>query len=399
MVKRGEYLAKAADCAGCHTAAEHGAPYAGGLGMASPFGTIVSTNITPDQRYGIGNYSYDDFARALREGVAPGKKHLYPAMPYTAFAKINDDDMHALYAYMMHGVPPVAQPSPPTKVPFPFNQRWMLRFWKMFFLPKGAYQPRSDRDAQWNRGAYLVQSFGHCGSCHTPRGAAFQERGYDESSPQFLTGFVNDHWFAPNLTGTQGSGLGRIDEEELASFLKTGHGGGAVAYGTMVEVVEDSMQYLTEDDIRSMARYLKSLPPQRDSGSYRSGRDNVAERSPADGNRTTDVEAGGAAVYKTFCAQCHQANGKGVQGVFPRLAGNPSVLDEDTTSLIRLLVEGGNSPNTISGPPRQNMPAFVGVLTDLQIAQVLTYMRGAWGNDSGPVTTNDVSQLRKELHK
>jgi mono/diheme cytochrome c family protein len=397
VLARGEYLAKAADCAGCHTAPQGGAPYAGGLGLGSPFGTIVSTNITPDPRFGIGRYTYDEFARALRAGVAKDGKRLYPAMPYASFTKIRDDDMHALYAYFMHGVAPVAKPSPPSDVAFPFNQRWALRFWQWIFIPHGVYEPRADRDAQWNRGAYLVQSLGHCGACHTPRGAAYQERGYDESSNSYLVGGVNDHWFAPNLTGDPGAGLGRLSAQDIASFLKTGHGAGVVAYGSMVEQIEDSSQYLTDEDLAAIARYLKSLPAQQPYGTYAPHAD--VARSPQNGSRVPDALSTGYNVYQSFCARCHRDDGKGVPNAFPALAGNPSVLAENTTSLIRLLVEGGNSPSTLTGPPRQQMPRYADTLADVQIAQVLTYIRGAWGNNAQPITANDVSSLRQLLHK
>jgi mono/diheme cytochrome c family protein len=394
---RGEYLAKAADCAGCHTAAKDGAPYAGGLGLVSPFGTIMSTNITPDRRFGIGLYTYADFENALRKGVARDGKRLYPAMPYNAFAKIDDADLRALYAFFMHGVPPVAKPDQESDIPFPFNQRWALRFWQMAFVPKHPYLPRADHDAQWNRGAYLLQSVGHCGSCHSPRGFAYQESGTDESSSTFLTGGVNDHWFAPNLTGDAGSGLGRWRAPEIAAFLKTGHGGGNVAYGSMVEQVEDSSQYLSDDDLLAIARYLKSLPSQSPSGTY-APQDDVA-RTLSNGSRVPDSLSVGYNVYRSFCARCHGDEGRGVRNVFPALAGNTSVLAEDTTSLIRLMVEGGNSPATLSGPPRQTMPRFADTLTDFEIAQVLAYIRGAWGNNAQPITANDVSSLRAKLHK
>ncbi|EIF30777.1 cytochrome c, mono- and diheme variants family [Burkholderia sp. Ch1-1] len=394
---RGEYLAKAADCAGCHTAAGGGAPYAGGLGLASPFGTIQSSNITPDPRYGIGLYTYDDFEHALRKGVARGGKRLYPAMPYTSFSKLSDDDVHALYAFMMHGVPAVPKPTPPSDVTFPFNQRWALRFWQMAFAPRDPFSPKTDHDAQWNQGAYLVQGAGHCGACHTPRGSAFEESGYDESSRDYLTGGVNDHWFAPNLTGDAGSGLGRMSEGDIAAFLKTGHGAGAIAYGSMVEHIEDSSQYLSDEDLEAIAHYLKSLPAQRPSGTYTPGSD--AARSSANGNRIADSLPVGFYVYRSFCASCHRDDGSGVTHAFPTLAGNPSVLTEDTTSLIRLLVEGGNSPSTLTGPPRQAMPGFATTLTDVEIALVLTYIRSAWGNHAQPVTANDVATLRKEIHK
>jgi mono/diheme cytochrome c family protein len=397
LITRGEYLAKAADCAGCHTAPVGGSPYAGGLEMTSPFGTIVSSNITPDRQFGIGSYSYADFARVLREGIAPGNKHLYPAMPYVSFSKISDDDMRALYAYMMNGVKPVAKPAPPTHVPFPFNQRWALAFWNLAFSPSGQFVSRSDRDAQWNRGAYLVQSLGHCGSCHTPRGAGYQERGYDDTSSTYLSGGVNDNWYAPTLRSDNGSGLGRVDQDEIAAFLKTGHGGGMAAFGSMVQTVEDSLQYLSDDDVHAIARYLKTLPASGVAdGQYQpTARSGTAEKTRA----PDQPPATGAAVYASFCAQCHQANGTGVPRTFPKLAGNPAVISEDTTSLIRLLVEGGNSPATVNGPPRQAMPAFSAILTDGQIAQVLTFIRAAWGNDARPVTTSNVASLRSELHK
>lgn len=397
LLERGAYIAKAADCAGCHTAPEGGAPYAGGLGMGSPFGTIVTSNITPDVRYGIGRYSYDDFAKALREGVARGGKRLYPAMPYTAFAKMSDGDLHALYTFMMQGVPPVSKPTPPSDVAFPFNQRWMLRFWQWAFMPhKGVRQP-SGRDAQWYRGAYLVQSLGHCGACHTPRGFAYEERGYDESAPRFLTGGINDHWFASNLTGDAGSGLGRLSETDIARFLKTGHGAGIVAYGSMVQQIEDSTQYLSDGDLLAIAHYLKSLPAREPSGTF--APQDASTQPSANGNRVADDQSLGNIVYRSFCARCHGLDGKGVPNVFPALAGNPSVLAKDTTSLIRLLVEGGNSPATESGPPRQRMPAFAGTLVDAQMGQVLTYIRSAWGNNAQPISGNDVHALRQLLHK
>jgi mono/diheme cytochrome c family protein len=397
LLARGEYIAKSADCAGCHTAPLNGAPYAGGLGLASPFGTIVSSNITPDKETGIGNYSYADFERALREGVAPGGKGLYPAMPYPSFVKISDEDMHALYAYMMHSVPPVKYRPPPTEVPFPFNQRWALRLWRMAFAPKEQFEPHRSRDAAWNRGAYLVQALGHCGSCHTPRGMGYQEQGYDEASAKFLAGGINDNWFAPNLRADAGSGLGRIAPDDIAAFLKTGHGAGMVAYGSMVQTVEDSLQYLSDDDARAIAVYLKRLPA---TGAADGAFDPALAQHGRLKTRAPDVPPEqGAAVYGGFCAQCHRDNGHGVTNAFPALAGNPSVISEDTTSLIRLVVEGGNSPATTHGPPRQAMPSFADRLTDVQIAQVLTYVRASWGNDARPVTANDVASLRSSIHK
>jgi mono/diheme cytochrome c family protein len=392
---RGEYLARIGGCASCHTMQRDGIPFAGGRAVSSPLGPIISSNITPDPVHGIGRYSFEDFRRAMREGTAPGARHLYPAMPYASYAKTTDDDLKALFDYLKHGVPASDYAPPATRLPFPFSQRWALRFWKAVFLPEGSYVEKPGRDAEWNRGAYLVQSLGHCGACHTPRGAAYQERGYDESSGRFLTGMVNDNWYATNLTGDRGAGLGRTGAATVARLLRTGHGDGLAVSGSMAEEVEQSLQHITEADARAVASYLKTLPAQRNQGGYTPS--GATSRSAAQGNRTGDVEATGASVYRSFCAQCHQADGKGIPDMFPRLAGNPSVLGEDATSLMRLVIQGGRSPRTATGPAPQMMPGFASTLTDVQMAQTLTYVRQAWGNDAKPVTTNDVTKLRATL--
>jgi len=206
-LSRGAYLARVGDCIACHTAGPRSPPFAGGLPINSPFGIIYSTNITPDPDNGIGRYSLADFSRAVRNGIAKDGKRLYPAMPYASFTGITDDDIRALYAYFMSEVKPVNYKPPETKLPFPFNIRLSLMFWDALFAEDERYKPHDDRDAQWNRGAYLVQSLGHCGACHTPRGLAFQEKAYSESSPLYLSGALVDNWYAANLSGDPASGL------------------------------------------------------------------------------------------------------------------------------------------------------------------------------------------------
>lgn len=399
LIARGAYLAKLGDCAGCHTVPKQGAPFAGGLGMGSPFGIIYSTNITPDLQTGIGRYSYADFEHAVRDGVAPGGKRLYPAMPYASFTKINDADMQALYAYFMHGVQPVNHRPPETRLPFPFSLRWGLFFWDVAFVQHARFKPHDEHDAQWNRGAYIVQSLGHCGACHTPRGPGFEERGYDESSRSYLTGGANDNWFAPNLTGDPGSGLGRLSQRDIVSFLRSGHGVGVhvVTFGSMVAVVEDSAQYFDDDDLNAVAHYLKSLPVRAPSGAYDPRSPKTAQMAVA--LKTGEIERPGAGLYLSFCAKCHQADGRGVPQKFPALAGNPAVLAPDTSSLIRLVVEGGNSPQTLGGPEHRKMPAFAKQFTDTEIASVLTFVRNNWGNEARPVVTRDVSVLRGKINQ
>lgn len=397
--KRGEYVARASDCIGCHTARVGGKPYAGGFTVSTPLGVIVSTNITPDPEHGIGRYSYEAFSRALREGVARDGHNLYPAMPYTAFRRMRDDEMQALYAYLMHDVEPVAVTAVPTKLPFPFDQRWALSLWRAAFAPSYEFRPPDGADAVMLRGAYLVQVLGHCGACHTPRGVVYQELAQDERSSSFLTGQVNDDWYAPSLRNSHAAGIGRMSADDLMAFLKTGHAGGNVAYGSMVETIQSSTQHLTEDDARAIAVYLKSLSSTEDNAHFHEDKRDQVGRLAAEGNRTLDVQSGGAAVYQGFCARCHGADGAGVTNVFPALSGNPSVLVPDSTSLVRLVLQGGASPKTLTGPPPQEMPAFGETLTDVQIAQVLTYLRESWGNDAGAFSTNDVAGLRKTLRK
>ncbi|SFN62884.1 Cytochrome c, mono-and diheme variants [Nitrosospira briensis] len=395
MIARGAYLAKAADCMGCHTAGPDHPPFAGGLPINSPFGTIYSTNITPDQATGIGHYSLDDFSRALRDGIAKGARRLYPAMPYASFTAMSDDDVEALYAYFMDEVKPVNHRPPQTSLPFPFNQRWTLRFWDIAFVNHERFRPRADRDAQWNRGAYLVQALGHCGACHTPRGLGFQEKGYTESSPDYLTGAVIENWFAPDLTGNPASGLGRWFEAEIAKFLETGHGGQTVAFGSMVTVIEKSTQHLRKEDLNAIARYLKTLPRRDGKTSFEPLMRKVGT-APA-GNIIGPFERPGAGLYRGFCAKCHRPDGAGKLPKLPRLAGSPVVLSENATSLIRLMLEGGKGPLTKNGPKPEKMPGYAKKFSDREIADVLTFIRNSWGNKAPAVTPRDVSRLRKAL--
>ncbi|MGJ0428017.1 c-type cytochrome [Methylobacter sp.] len=396
-ISRGAYLARAGDCVACHTAGTEGALFAGGLPINSPFGIIYSTNITPDPETGIGRYTLEDFSRALRNGVAKGGKRLYPAMPYASFAAITDDDIRALYDYFMKEVNPVRHRPPETRLPFPFNQRWTLLFWNMLFVSHERFEPSLDRDAEWNRGAYLVQSLGHCGACHTPRGLAFQEKGYTEASPYYLTGAVVDNWFAANLTGAPASGLGRFPEEAIASFLGSGHSDVGVVFGNMVEVIENSTKYLRRQDLKAIAHYLKSLPARSEKASYEPDAPAVAVELSA--IVTGEIERPGVGIYQSFCAKCHKAGGEDETGKFPKLAGNPAVLARNPASLIHLTLEGGEITQTQSGSKSEKMPSFAGKLSDRQIAEVLSFIRNSWGNAASPVTTREVLLLRETLRQ
>ncbi|MFM0322627.1 cytochrome c [Caballeronia glebae] len=391
LVTRGAYLARAGDCVACHSA-PRGKPLAGGLPMMTPLGAIYTTNITPDPDTGIGRYTEEEFARALRQGVAKDGHNLYPAMPYPSYAKINDEDMHALYAYFMHGVTPVKQTNREPDIKWPLNMRWPLKLWNVVFLDKSVYQNKPGKDVTWNRGAYLIQGLGHCGSCHTPRGIAFQEKGLDESNSAYLTGGLLDNWFASNLTGEHNTGLGRWSEQDIAGFLKTGANAHASAFGSMTSVINNSTQMLSDADIAAMARYLKSLPASGGNGNAPYSYDPKATKVSLTRPGASDS---GARIYTAYCMHCHGADGRGFAPMLAPLAGNPNVLEKDASSLINVTLNGTGDLVLDGVPAPYPMPRYAPVLNDRQIADVLTFVRGAWNNGTSAVQAEDVTKIRK----
>lgn len=391
-ITRGAYLARLGDCSACHSVP--GTPdFTGGLAMHSPFGTIYSTNITPDRETGIGNYSLRDFDRALREGQSP-RHHLYPAMPYPSFTKVSSDDIRALYAYFMHGVAPVHRTPPATKLPFPFNQRWGMALWNVAFLDAGVYRRDDARDAQWNRGAYLIQGLGHCGSCHTPRGLAYEEHGYSEKSRDYLSGEANDHWFAPNLTGEPTSGLGNWNHAQIVQFLKTGHGAGTMAFGPMKQVVTESLQHVDDDDLASIASYLKSLVPRPQGNVFLP---NTQSTRTVAWLASGDVHIPGGGLYNNFCAKCHRADGRGEALKAPALVGSGVVRASNPASVIHIILSGGKPHQPAGVAAIDPMPSFDTQFDDRQIAEVATFVRRSWGNDASPVTTRTVQSQRAAI--
>ena len=248
----GEYIARISDCVACHTA-EGGAAMAGGKKFPTPVGDIYSTNITPDKTHGIGNYSYDEFEKAVRQGIAKDGHPLYPAMPYPSYAKLSDEDVQALYTYFMHDVTSTAEPNKENAIPWLLSARWPLHIWNWLFTDVPESKKTDVNTELVNRGAYLVEGPGHCGSCHTPRGIAMQEKAYTSSDDEYLSGAMIDGWYAPSLRGTA------LSEQELTSLLLTGKSKHAAVSGSMAEVVSQSTQYLTDDDAAAIAQYLLSL--------------------------------------------------------------------------------------------------------------------------------------------
>ncbi|MGE0115855.1 MAG: cytochrome c [Steroidobacteraceae bacterium] len=385
---RGEYVARLANCIACHSVPE-GEPFAGGLKMAVPFvGEIYTTNITPDRDTGIGNYTFEDFDAAMRKGMAKDGHNLYPAMPYPSYAKMTQEDIRALYDFFMKEVKPVRQPNRPSDIPGWKNVRWALSIWNFFFLDDKPYKIKENHDVSWNRGAYLVQGPGHCGACHTPRGWLFQEKGLDESDSDFLAGAPLDNWSSPSLNGDINSGLGRWSAQDIAEFLKSGKNQFGTAFGTMVEVTNNSTHHMTDADLNAIGVYLKSLPPVRERNatpwSYRESTA-AALHSP--------FTQPGAATYFQFCVSCHAASGNGYQP-HPALAGNPVVLDPDPVSLINLTLNG--SLRIIAGGQHEiyTMPYMRVLLSDQEIADVVTFIRTGWGNNASAVKAAQVAAVR-----
>jgi mono/diheme cytochrome c family protein len=390
LVKQGEYLARAGDCVACHTA-KGGKPFAGGLGMETPIGTVYSTNITPDAT-GIGSYSFDDFDQAVRHGIGKSGSTLYPAMPFPSYASVSDDDMKALYAYFMHGVEPVAQANKDTDIPWPLSMRWPLAIWRQMFAPKVQPTPApAGSDAVVSRGAYLVEGLGHCGACHTPRAITMQEKALNPADgSQFLAGSAPlEGWIAKSLRGDHKDGLGSWSEDELVQFLKTGRSDRSAVFGGMSDVVEHSMQYMSDADLTAIARYLKTLP-----ASDPNDKPHVYDPKAGDALWKGDDSQRGASVYIDNCAACHRTDGHGYTRVFPALAGNPVLQGSDPTSLIHVVLAGGTLQATHTAPSTFTMPAFAWRLSDQEVADVVSFIRGSWGNQGAPVSAADVAKLR-----
>lgn len=380
-ISPGHYLALASDCAACHTAAK-GAPFAGGLKIETPLGAIYSTNITPDVQTGIGIYSYSDFARAVREGKAHDGHYLYPAMPYTAFSTFSDQQLHDLYHYFTKEVPAVHQTNRDSDIHWPLSMRWPLALWNMLFHDDERYLYDPLKSAEWNRGAWLVQGPGHCGSCHTPRGIALQEKGRDANDSNYLTGGTIAGWHAPNLRGNTPQGLGNWSQQDIVAFLKTGQNDRVMAFGSMTEVVQQSTQHLTPADLNAIAVYLKSLPAD-------------TLRSAPGNEEDGDLNSPGAALYQDSCAACHRSDGEGYAHTIPALAGNPALLAEDPSSLILMVLQGGQAAVTKRAQTGMRMPDFGWRLTDEQVADLSNFVRNSWGNQASEVTAEQVNKLRK----
>jgi mono/diheme cytochrome c family protein len=387
-IARGAYLARLGDCAACHSAPGQ-VPYSGGLRMQTPIGAIYTSNITPDRQHGIGNYTLADFDRALRFGVANGHT-LYPAMPYSAYSSTTPEDVAALYAYFMHEVQPAAVARRDNDIPFPLSMRWPLTIWRWAVAPAPRAFQMQTSDAMLRRGAYIVEGLGHCGDCHTPRGPTLQVRALNAADgPAYLSGAIIDGWHAPSLRNGDRTTIGAWSEADIAQFLRTGSNRHGIAFASMNEVVSNSTQFFSSDDAAAVARFLKSLT---DTGA---GKGRFAyDSSTSLALRKGDAGARGAQLYLDNCAACHRPDGKGYQGVFPALAGNPVVAAAPSDSVIRIVLEGMKTARTDSTPAQFSMPSFAQRLSDQEVADVATFIRASWGNQAATVSAAEVKQQR-----
>jgi mono/diheme cytochrome c family protein len=393
QVERGKYLATAGDCVACHTV-PGGKPMAGGLALPTPIGAVIATNITPSKTHGIGNYTEAQFIDALRKGVRADGQRLYPAMPYTSYALVSDEDAHAMYVYFMQGVAPVdAAPAQATALPFPFNIRLSMAAWNLLFLDSKPFAADASKSAVWNRGAYLARGLTHCSTCHSPRNLLMAE----DLQRELGGGYVGT-WFAPNITSDANSGVGDWSVQEIADYMRLGRvADKAQAAGPMAEAVDHSLKHLTPEDLRAIAVYLKTVPALHDAADTRpahawgSASNSLASVRGVAWPRDRD-QLSGAQLYDAHCATCHQASGQGsFDGALPPLFHNTAVGRGNTNNLVMVLLDG---IERIGERPEVTMQGFRDVMSDVQIATLASYLTQHYGNPDVKVAASQVRALR-----
>jgi mono/diheme cytochrome c family protein len=382
LVERGEYLTRAADCAVCHTAKD-GVPFAGGRAFVLPFGTMYSTNITPDMETGIGAYTDANFLDAVHKGVGRGNSKLYPAMPYASYTYMSDADALAIKAYLF-SLEPVRAPTIPNTFFFPFNQRWLMGFWAAMFNADKRFEPVVDRGAEWNRGAYLVEAMGHCGECHTPRNLFFAL-----NNRQKFSGAVQAGWRAYNITPDHHSGVGTWSDEDLSHYLAIGHADGrGTAAGPMGEAIDESLSHLKSADIAAIVNYLRTVPSESSADLPE------PKAAPAPGLQADNTDQGdprGKQVYEGACAGCHGWTGISPVIPFATLTGTRSINDPTANNVAQVIIAGAQRHYAIDS---NNMPAFGSTYSDAEIASVANYVTARYGAKGSDLTAEKVAKLR-----
>lgn len=376
QLRRGQYLVAAGDCMSCHMR-EGGAPLAGGLALKTPFGVIYTPNITSDQETGIGGWSADQFYQAMHQGIDDEGSNLYPAFPYPWYTLVSREDDDAILAFLKN-TPPVKYTPPDNSLVFPLRFRFTVKGWNLLYFNAHGFSADPSQSPEWNRGAYLVNGLGHCGGCHTPKGAL----GADKSGAEFHGGTL-DSWVAPDLTANDRTGLGAWSIDDVTEYLGTGRNAHAGAGGAMAEVITYSTSLMTDTDRHAMAVYLKSLPA--------SPSVTAAEPEPGAMRR-------GAAIYSDACASCHLEDGVGQPRYFPPLGRDAMLQQADPLGLEHLILAGGRIGTSVARPSAMTMPSFAWKLTDEEVSDVSTFIRNSWGNRAAPVTVADVRAARKKLN-
>ena len=385
LVERGDYLTRAADCVVCHTA-PGGEPFAGGRAFVLPFGTLYSTNITPDVETGIGGYTDADFLNSIHKGIGRGGVKLYPAMPDASYTYMSDADALAIMAYLF-SLKPLHAPAPQNTLAFPFNQRSLMSIWSAMFNPDTRYEPNVERDAVWNRGAYLAEAMGHCGECHTPRNLAFAL-----NNRQKFAGAVQAGWRAYNITPDRNSGVGAWSDADVLHYLSTGHADGrGTASGPMGEVVDESLSHLKPSDLAAMVTYLRTVASvaTRDLPEPRAA---PAATTFAEGVGS-HASLSGRAVYEGACAGCHGWTGISPGIASASLTGTRAVNDATATNVAQVVIRGGER-QAEAGP--SNMPAFGSTYSDSEIASVANYVTARFGAKASDLTADQVAKLRTQ---
>ena len=383
MVKRGEYLARAADCFACHTVSRDRL-FAGGLALPLPFGTLYSTNITPDKDTGIGDYTDQDFLNAVQRGIRRDGARLYPAMPFPSYTLMTDADVLAIKAYLF-SVPAVHAENLPNTLSFPFNQRWLMTFWSAFFNENARFRPNTAQSAEWNRGAYVAEALAHCGECHTPRNIALALDNRNKFSGAVFG------WYAFNITSDKESGIGAWSDDELQSYLSTGHASGrGTAAGPMGEAVDQSLSVMAPADISALVTYVRSVPPIA-SADLTAKLAPPAPASPKEGNAT--AEAVGKRIFEGACVHCHDWTGVSQISPFATIAGARGVNDRTATNVVQIVISG-TKRNTPDGVV--SMPAFGSAYSDSEIAAVANYVTARFGTAPSKLTDKDVAELRSQ---
>jgi mono/diheme cytochrome c family protein len=389
LIERGEYLTRAADCVVCHTAKD-GVPFAGGRAFVLPFGTMYSTNITPDVETGIGSYTDANFLDAVHKGVGRGNTKLYPAMPYASYTYMSDADALAIKAYLF-SLKPLHAPAPQNTLAFPFNQRSLMSIWSVLFNPDKRYEPNVERSAEWNRGAYLVEAMGHCGECHTPRNLFFAL-----NNRQKFAGAVQAGWRAYNITPDQRSGVGAWGDSDLTGYLSMGHADGrGTAAGPMAEAVDESLSHLKPSDITAMVTYLRSVSGLA-SSDLPEPKAAPASMSHAEGV-AANYEPHGKAVYEGACAGCHGWTGVSPVIPFATLTGTRAVNDPTANNVAQVIIRGAVrhfSSDASNSSDAANMPAFGSTYSDAEIASVAKYVVKRFGASDATLTADRVGKLR-----